>query len=63
MRVRELIKNATAMLVLLVLPALAIQTAPMRADDMAAPGLISVETRGVRLPILVAALLLDELAK
>jgi hypothetical protein len=62
-RVRELIKNATAMLVLLVLPALAIQAAPMRADDMAAPGLISVETRGVRLPILVAALLLDELAK
>ncbi len=63
MRVRELIKNATAMLVLLVLLALAIQAAPMRADDMAAPGLISVETRGVRLPILVAALLLDELAK
>ena len=48
---REVIKNATAMLVLL---ALAIQ---------AAPGLISVETRGVRLPILVAALLLDEVAK
>lgn len=63
MRVRELIKNATAMLVLLVLLALAIQAAPMRADDMAAPGLISVETRGVRPPILVAALLLDELAK
>ena len=60
MRVRELIKNATAMLVLL---ALAIQAAPMRADDMAAPDLIRVETRGVRLPILVAALLLDELAK
>jgi len=57
-RVREVIKNATAMLVLL-----AIQAAPMRADDMAAPGLISVETRGVRLPILVAALLLDEVAK
>ena len=63
MRVRELIKNATAMLVLPVLLALAIQAAPMRADDMAAPGLISVETRGVRLPILVAALLRDELAK
>ena len=60
MRVREVIKNATAMLVLL---ALAIQAAPMRADDMAAPGLISVETRGVRLPILVAVLLLDEVAK
>ena len=60
MRVRELIKNATAMLVLL---ALAIQAAPMRADDMAAPDLSRVETRGVRLPILVAALLLDELAK
>lgn len=46
---REVIKNAAAMLVLL---ALAIQAVPMRADDMAGPGLINVETRGVTLPIM-----------